>query len=74
VRALAGQAFSAPQPPGSTFKMITTTAALEKGVVSLDDYFEVTNGVNVGGRFLNNANGEYCGGSFREAFAVAASK
>jgi hypothetical protein len=69
VRALAGQALSAPQPPGSTFKMITTVAALEKGVVSLDDEFEITNGVNVGGRFLNNANGEYCGGTFHEAFA-----
>jgi cell division protein FtsI/penicillin-binding protein 2 len=69
VRALAGQAFSAPQPPGSTFKTITTTAALEKGVVSLDDEFEITDGVNVGGRFIENANGEYCGGSFREAFA-----
>lgn len=69
VRALAGQAFSAPQPPGSTFKMITTVAALKKGVVSLDDEFEITNGVDVGGRFLSNANGEYCGGTFREAFA-----
>jgi cell division protein FtsI/penicillin-binding protein 2 len=69
VRALAGQAFSAPQPPGSTFKTVTTTAALEKGVVSLDDEFEVVNGVNVGGRFISNANGEYCGGTFREAFA-----
>jgi peptidoglycan glycosyltransferase len=69
VRALAGQAFSAPQPPGSTFKIITTTAALEAGKVSLDDEFEITNGINVGGRFLNNANGEYCGGSFRESFA-----
>ncbi len=69
IRALAGQAFSAPQPPGSTFKMITTTAALEKGVVSLDDEFEITNGVNVGGRFIENANGEYCGGTFRQAFA-----
>jgi cell division protein FtsI/penicillin-binding protein 2 len=69
VRALAGQAFSAPQPPGSTFKMITTTAALQSDVVSLDDYFEITNGVNVGGRFIENANGEYCGGNFREAFA-----
>ena len=29
VRALAGIAFSAPQPPGSTFKIVTTTAALE---------------------------------------------
>ncbi|MGE5527089.1 MAG: penicillin-binding transpeptidase domain-containing protein [Methanosarcina sp.] len=69
VRALAGQAFSAPQPPGSTFKMITTVAALQKGVVSLDDEFEITNGANVGGRFINNANGEYCGGTFRQAFA-----
>jgi peptidoglycan glycosyltransferase len=69
VRALAGQAFSAPQPPGSTFKILTTTAALEKGVVSLDDEFEITDGINVGGRFIENANGEYCGGTFREAFA-----
>jgi peptidoglycan glycosyltransferase len=69
VRALAGQAFSAPQPPGSTFKVVTTTAALEAGAVSLDDEFEITDGVNVGGRFLNNANGEFCGGTFRESFA-----
>jgi cell division protein FtsI/penicillin-binding protein 2 len=69
VRALAGQAYSAPQPPGSTFKMVTTTAALQKGVVSLDDEFEIVNGVNVGGRFINNANGELCGGTFRQAFA-----
>ncbi len=69
VRALAGQAFSAPQPPGSTFKMVTTTAALQKGIVSLDDEFEITSGVNVGGRFIENANGELCGGTFRQAFA-----
>ncbi len=69
IRALAGQAYSAPQPPGSTFKIVTTTAALEDHVVSLDDEFEINNGINVGGRFLNNANGEYCGGTFREAFA-----
>jgi cell division protein FtsI/penicillin-binding protein 2 len=69
VRALAGQAYSAPQPPGSTFKIVTTTAALQAHVVSLDDEFEVNDGINVGGRFLNNANGEYCGGTFRQAFA-----
>ncbi len=69
VRALAGQAFSAPQPPGSTFKIITTVAALQKNLVKLDDEFEITNGINVGGRFIENANGEYCGGTFREAFA-----
>jgi cell division protein FtsI/penicillin-binding protein 2 len=69
VRALAGQAFSAPQPPGSTFKIITTVAALEKHLISLDDEFEITDGINVGGRFIENANGEYCGGTFRQAFA-----
>ncbi|HEX6752094.1 MAG TPA: penicillin-binding transpeptidase domain-containing protein [Solirubrobacterales bacterium] len=69
VRALAGQAFSAPQPPGSTFKTITTVAALQEGAVSLDDEFEIVDGVDVGGRFIENANGEYCGGTFREAFA-----
>jgi peptidoglycan glycosyltransferase len=69
VRALAGQAFSAPQPPGSTFKILTTVAALQKNLVKLDDEFEVTNGINVGGRFIENANGEYCGGTFLEAFA-----
>lgn len=69
VRALAGQAFSAPQPPGSTFKVITTAAALQEGAVSLEDSFEISDGINVGGRFISNANGELCGGSFREAFA-----
>jgi penicillin-binding protein A len=69
VRALAGQAFSAPQPPGSTFKVVTTTAALEAGAVSMDDEFEISDGINVGGRFIYNANGEFCGGTFRESFA-----
>jgi peptidoglycan glycosyltransferase len=69
VRALAGQAYSAPQPPGSTFKILTTVAALQKHLVKLTDEFEVVDGINVGGRFINNANGEYCGGTFREAFA-----
>ncbi len=69
VRALAGQAYSAPQPPGSTFKMITAAAALQKHLVTLDTEFEYTDGVNVGGRFINNANGEICGGTFRQAFA-----
>ncbi len=69
VRALAGQAFSAPQPPGSTFKIITTTAALQADQVSLDDTFPYTSGVNVGGRFIYNAHQEVCGGDFRTAFA-----
>ena len=35
--ALAGVAFSALQPPGSTMKIITATAALEAGIVTLGD-------------------------------------
>ncbi len=69
VRALAGSAFSAPQPPGSTFKVVTTTAALQKGVVGLDEQFPISDGINVGGRFIANAHNEFCGGSFSEAFA-----
>ena len=37
IRGLAGIAFSAPQPPGSTFKIITTTAALEEKLVKPSD-------------------------------------
>jgi penicillin-binding protein A len=69
VRAIAGTAFSGPQPPGSTFKVITTTAALQKGLVKLDDEFPVTDGINVGGRFIANAHDEFCGGSFTQSFA-----
>ncbi len=69
VRAVAGVAFSIPRPPGSTFKLLTTTAALQEEAVSLEDEFEIVDGVNVGGRFIYNANGEFCGGSFPEAFA-----
>jgi cell division protein FtsI/penicillin-binding protein 2 len=69
VLALAGIAFSAPQPPGSTFKVITTTAALEAGVVELTDQFPVQTSVEIGGREVANAHNEACGGSFVEAFA-----
>jgi len=69
VLALAGAAFSAPQPPGSTFKIITTTAALDAGVVKLSDTFPVAQSAVVGGREIANAHDEYCGGTFPEAFA-----
>jgi penicillin-binding protein A len=69
VKALAGSAFNAPAPPGSTFKIITTTAALEAKAVKLSDNFPVVDHVNVGGRDLENNNGEFCGGNFVTAFA-----
>jgi len=69
VRALAGIAFSAPQPPGSTFKIVTTTAALEQGAVKMSDDFPVETHAIIDGVELENANGEACGGTFRNAFA-----
>jgi peptidoglycan glycosyltransferase len=69
VRAVAGLAFSAPQPPGSTFKLITTTAALEDSVVQPSDRFPIETSTTVGGRQINNAYNEACGGTFTEAFA-----
>jgi penicillin-binding protein A len=69
ILALAGIAFSAPQPPGSTFKIVTTTAALEAGIVKPTDEFPVETSATIDGVQLENANGESCGGSFRNSFA-----
>ncbi len=69
VLALAGIAFSGPQPPGSTFKLITTTAALDAGIVKPTDQFPIQTSAVVAGREVANANNEACGGSFVEAFA-----
>jgi peptidoglycan glycosyltransferase len=69
VLAMAGSAYSAPAPPGSTFKIITTTAALESHVVKLSDTFALADSANVGGRAIGNSNGEICGGTFVQAFA-----
>jgi peptidoglycan glycosyltransferase len=69
IRALAGLAFSGPQPPGSTFKIVTTTAALEQDLVKPSTQFPVETAAIIDGVELQNANGESCGGSFRNSFA-----
>ena len=73
VLALAGSAYSAPQPPGSTFKVITTTAALDGHDVKLSDTFPVLTEINPdpdnGARVVHNAHDEACGGTFVQAFA-----
>ncbi|HEX8743049.1 MAG TPA: penicillin-binding transpeptidase domain-containing protein [Thermoleophilaceae bacterium] len=68
VRALAGVAFSAPQPPGSTFKIVTASAALEANLVKPSTRFPVATSANIDGVALQNANGESCGGSFENSF------
>jgi peptidoglycan glycosyltransferase len=69
IRALAGLAFSAPQPPGSTFKIVTATAALEQDLVKPSTEFPVETFALIDGVELQNANGESCGGTFRNSFA-----
>ena len=69
--ALAGVAFSALQPPGSTMKIITSTGALDAGIVKLSDTFPISTAATIEGYTLHNAGGEACGGSFLNAFAVS---
>jgi cell division protein FtsI/penicillin-binding protein 2 len=71
VLALAGLAFSALQPPGSTMKIITVTGALEAGIVKLGDTFPIATSATIDGYTLQNANGEACGGTLLNAFAVS---
>jgi cell division protein FtsI/penicillin-binding protein 2 len=67
----AGVAFSAPQPPGSTMKIVTATGLLEAHLVRLGDVFPVQTSATIDGFPLQNANGEACGGTLIEAFAVS---
>jgi cell division protein FtsI/penicillin-binding protein 2 len=69
VLAMAGIASSAPQPPGSTFKIVTLAGALEAKVVKRSDTFPVQTAATIEGVELQNANGESCGGSLRNSFA-----
>ena len=49
------QAVTDPYEPGSTFKLITATAALDSGSVSTDDTFPALDELRVGGRVIHNA-------------------
>jgi cell division protein FtsI/penicillin-binding protein 2 len=69
VLALAGLATSAPQPPGSVFKIITLTGALQAGTTRPAASFPVQTAATLEGVELRNAHGESCGGSLITAFA-----
>ena len=69
VLGLAGLAFSAPQPPGSTFKVITATAGLDAGAVKPSDSFPVETSNSLIGREISNAHDAACGGTFVQSFA-----
>jgi hypothetical protein len=69
VLALAGIAYSAPQPPGSVFKIITLAGALEEKAVKSTARFPVETFTTIEGVELENANGESCGGTLENSFA-----
>lgn len=68
---VAGIGLDALQPPGSTFKMITASGALEAGIASPRSTFPYQTQATLDGVALHNANGESCGGSLVQAFAVS---
>jgi peptidoglycan glycosyltransferase len=69
VLALAGLAVSAPQPPGSVFKIITLAGALETGETEPGESFPVRTAATLEGVQLRNAGDEACGGSLTQSFA-----
>jgi peptidoglycan glycosyltransferase len=69
VLALAGLAVSAPQPPGSSFKIITAAAALQAGVAKPSSSYPVRTSATLSGVKLRNASDESCGGSLSNSFA-----
>jgi peptidoglycan glycosyltransferase len=71
LEALSGIAFSSVQPPGSTMKIITASAALTAGITTLSTVYPETSSTEIGGYNLQNSNGEVCGGTLINAFAVS---
>jgi peptidoglycan glycosyltransferase len=71
VLGVAGIGLDALQPPGSTFKMITVSGVLEAGIARPTSTFPYATAATLDGVLLHNANGEECGGSLVEAFAVS---
>jgi peptidoglycan glycosyltransferase len=71
LEAAAGIAYSDAQPPGSTMKMVTSTAALAAGIVKLGTVFPYSTEAVLDGYTLHNASSEDCGGTLLNSFAVS---
>jgi len=69
VLALSGLAVSAPQPPGSSFKIITAAAGLTYGATKMSSSYPVRQYATLSGVKLRNASDEQCGGSLTASFA-----
>ncbi len=71
ILAVAGIGLDGLQPPGSTFKMVTLTGVLSAHVASPHTVFPYATYATLDGVKLHNANGEECGGTLENAFAVS---
>jgi beta-lactamase class D len=71
VLALSGLAVSAPQPPGSTFKIVTLSAALQAKIATPSSTYPVRTAAVLSGVKLRNASDESCGGTLTNAFTVS---
>jgi len=71
VLAAAGLGIDDTQPPGSTFKIVTLTAALESGIATPQSTYPYQTKTVLEGVTLENAGGESCGGTLTLAFAVS---
>jgi penicillin-binding protein A len=69
LRAAAGLGMDGRQPPGSTFKIVTASAALASHAATLDTFFEPEHYALLGGFKLRNYHGELCGGTLINSFA-----
>ncbi len=71
LEAASGLAYDAPQPPGSTMKIVTATAALQAHLVTTGSMSPEVSQVTIDGYTMQNAAGEVCGGTLLYAFAVS---
>ena len=69
VLGVSGVGFSGLQPPGSTFKIITVSGALEAGITKPDASFPAESAAVLSGVRLENSFGESCGGTLVVSFA-----
>jgi cell division protein FtsI/penicillin-binding protein 2 len=71
VLALSGLAVSAPQPPGSTFKIVTVSAALQAKIATPSSTYPIRTAAVLSGVKLRNASNESCGGTLTNALTVS---
>lgn len=68
---VAGIGLEGLQPPGSTFKMVTVTGVLQAGIATPASTFTDATSTTLEGVQLHNSEGESCGGTLVQAFAVS---